>query len=74
MPSLENNLSILGRSPLYRLYSNCVGKEAGNSIEECLSTQVAVLMEEIIQKERIPLLDGIQLVRKQESLGRSLSG
>ena len=72
--SLENNTNFLGRSPLYRLYSNCVGKDAGNSIEECLSTQVVVLMDEIVQKERIPLLDGIQLVRKQESLGRSISG
>jgi len=72
--SLENNMSFLVRSPLYRLYSNCVGKDAGNSIEECLSTQVVVLMDEIVQKERIPLLDGIQLVRKQESLGRSISG
>ena len=72
--SLENNMNFLGRSPLYRLYKNCVGKDAGNSIEECLSTQVVVLMDEIVQKERIPLLDGIQLVRKQESLGRSISG
>ena len=72
--SLENNITFLGRSPLYRLYNNCVGKDAGKSVEECLSTQVVVLMDEMIHKERIPLLDGIQLVRKQESLGRSISG
>ena len=74
MSSLENNKNFLGLSPLYRLYSKCVGKDAGNTIDECLSTQVVVLMDEIVQKERIPLLDGIQLVRKQESMGRSISG
>jgi hypothetical protein len=31
-------------------------------------------MDEMVHKERIPLLDGIQLVRKQESLGRSIAG
>jgi hypothetical protein len=67
-------MNFLGLSPLYRLYSKCVGKDAGNTIDECLSTQVVVLMDEIVQKERIPLLDGIQLVRKQESMGRSISG
>jgi hypothetical protein len=72
--SLENNITFLGRSPLYRLYNNCVGKDAGKSVEECLSTQVVVLMDEMVHKERIPLLDGIQLVRKQESLGRSIAG
>jgi hypothetical protein len=72
--SLENNVTFLGRSPLYRLYNNCVGKDAGKSVEECLSTQVVVLMDEMVHKERIPLLDGIQLVRKQESLSRSISG
>jgi hypothetical protein len=72
--SLENNITFLGRSPLYTLYNNCVGKDAGKSVEECLSTQVVVLMDEMVHKERIPLLDGIQLVRKQKSLGRSMSG
>ena len=72
--SLENNINFLGRSPLYRLFNNCVGKDAGKSVEECLSTQVAVLMDEMLHQERITLLDGIQLVRKQKSLGRSISG
>jgi hypothetical protein len=72
--SLENKIHFLESSPLYRVYNNCVGKDAGKSIQECLSTQVADLMDEMIHKERIPLLDGIQLVRKEESLGRSISG
>jgi methyl-accepting chemotaxis protein len=72
--SLENNITFLERSPLYTLYNNCVGKDTGKSVEECLSTQVVVLMDEMVHKERIPLLDGIQLVRKQKSLGRSMSG
>jgi hypothetical protein len=72
--SLENNVTFLGRSPLYRLYNSYVGKDAGKSVEECLSTEVAVLMNEMVHKERIPLLDGIQLVRKQEGFGRSMSG
>jgi hypothetical protein len=72
--SLEKNINFLGLSPLYRLYNNCVGKDASQSVEECLGTQVADLMDEMIYKKRIPLLDGIQLVRKEENFGRSISG
>jgi hypothetical protein len=71
--SLENNINFLGRSPLYTLYNNCVEKDVGKSVEECLSTKVVILMDEMVHKERIPLLDGIQLVRKQKSLGSSMS-
>jgi hypothetical protein len=72
--SLEKNINFLGRSPLYRLYNNCVGKDAGRSAEDCLTAQVADLVDEMLHKERISLVDGIQLVRKEESSGRSISG
>lgn len=72
--SLEKNTNFPGRFPLYRLYNKCVGKDASKSVEECLSTQIVVLMDEMVHTERIPLIDGIQLVRKQESFGRSISG
>jgi hypothetical protein len=71
--SLEKNINFLGRSPLHRLY-NCVGKDAGQSAEDCLTAQVAHLIDEMKHKERISLLDGIQLVRKEKSSGRSISG
>jgi Protein of unknown function (DUF1676). len=71
---LEKNINFPGRPALYRLYNKCVEKDASKSVEECLSTQIVVLMDEMVHTERIPLIDGIQLVRKQESFGRSISG
>jgi hypothetical protein len=72
--SLEKSLNFLGLSPLYKLYNKCVGKDASKSAEECLSTQVVILIDKMVHEERIPLTNGFQLVRKQKSLGRSLSG
>lgn len=72
--SVENSVNFLGLSPLYKLYNKCVGKDEGESVEECLSTQVVILIDAMAHEERIILLDGIQLVGKQKSLGRSISG
>jgi hypothetical protein len=72
--SLEKSLNFLGLSPLYKLYNKCVGKEVSKSVQECLSTHVVILMDEMVHQKRIPLINGVQLVGREKSLGRSLSG
>lgn len=71
--SWETNLNSLGLSPLYTLYNKCVDINVNRSIEECLSTQLVILLDEMLHQQRIPLIEGVHLVGKQQSSGRSSS-
>jgi hypothetical protein len=69
----EMSLNSLELSPLYKLYNKCVGKDASKSIEECLSTQLVILLDQMLHQQRIPLTEGVQLVGEQKTSGRSFS-
>ncbi|XP_069681131.1 uncharacterized protein [Periplaneta americana] len=69
--SWEFSLNSLGLSPLYKLYHKCMRKDATTTMEECLSTQVVVLMDQMVHKDRVPIVEGIEMVSKPKQSGRS---
>lgn len=71
--SWEMSLNSLGLSSLYKLYKKCLLKDANKSIEECLSTQIVILTDQMVHQKRIPVIEGVVLVGKEESSGRSFS-
>jgi hypothetical protein len=66
-------LNFMGLSSLYKLYKQCLSRDASKSAEECLSTQIVILTDQMVHQNRIPLMDGVTLVGQQQSSGRSLS-
>jgi hypothetical protein len=71
--SWEMSLNSLGVSSLYKLYKKCLLKDANKSVEECLSTQIVVLMDQMVHQKRIPLIEGAVLVDNKKTSGRSFS-
>lgn len=71
--SWKTSLDSIGLSPLHKLYK-CVEKDASTSIEECLSTQLVVLLDQMVHQQRVPLIEGVEFVSKQQFLRRPFSG
>jgi hypothetical protein len=69
----EMGLNSLGLSSLYEIYTKCLAKDGSKSVEECLSTQVVILTEQMVGQNRIPLMEGVVLVGNNQSSGRSLA-
>jgi hypothetical protein len=42
-------------------------------MEECLSTQIIILTDQMVHQKRVPLIEGVVLVGKQKGSGRSFS-
>jgi len=70
--SWEMNFKSLGLSSLYNLYNVCLEKDANKSIEECLSTQMVVLLDQMVHRKNIPLTEGAGFIGKRNSLGKSV--
>jgi hypothetical protein len=73
MTSWEMSLNSLGLPSLYKLYQKCSLKDANKSVEECLSTQLIILVEQMVHQKQIPLIEGVVLVDKKKSSGRAFS-
>jgi hypothetical protein len=67
------SLNSLGVSSLYKLYKKCLLKEVNKSVEECLSTQIIILIDQMVHQKQIPLIEGVVLVDENKSSGRSFS-
>lgn len=66
--SWEMSLNSLELSSLYKLYKKCLLRDA-KSVEECLSTQLVILVDQMVHQKRIPLIEGVVLVDKRRVLG-----
>lgn len=67
--SREMSLNSLDLSSLYKLYKKCLLRDVDRSVEECLSTQLVILVDHMVHQKRIPLIEGVVLVDKRRVLG-----
>ena len=64
-------LKHFGLLPLRKLYQKCIVKDT--TLEECISVQTVLLLDQVVHKNVVPVYQGIQMVAKNTSFGRSLS-
>lgn len=70
--SWEMSLNSLRLPSLYKLYKKCLLKDANKPVEECLSIQLLILVDQMVHQKRMTLIEGVALDRKNSS-GRDFS-